>query len=118
MPRESLPNRRVTVTREMQWPPDRALAMIQVSIGFYDDGRPSEVFVQGCKSGTDVQAVARDAAIILSFALQHGTPIATIRKAITRDHGEAAASLIGAVVDLIAEETAALAAAFAPQVPA
>jgi hypothetical protein len=118
MPRESLPNRRVTVTREIQWPPDRGMTMIQVSIGFYEDGRPSEVFVTGCKSGTDVQAVARDASIILSLALQHGVPIATIRKTITRDHGDRAASLIGAVVDMIAEEAEAVATAFGPKVPA
>lgn len=118
MPRESLPNRRVTVTREIQWRPDRGLTLIQVSIGFYEDGRPSEVFVTGCKSGTDVQAVARDAAILVSLGLQHGVPIATIRKTLTRDHGDRPGSLIGAVVDLIAEETATLASAFAPQVPA
>lgn len=118
MPRESLPNRRVTVTRDIQWPPDRGMAVIQVGIGFYDDGRPSEAFVTGCKSGTDLQAVARDAAILVSLALQHGVPIATIRKTLTRDHGERPASLIGAVVDLIVEETAMLAPAFSPEVPA
>ena len=108
MAREPLPTRRFTATREIRWPPDRGNGLIQISIGFYADGRPSEVFVTGCKSGTDVQAVARDASIILSLALQHGVPIATIAKAITRNEGERPASLIGAVVDLIAAEAAAI----------
>lgn len=108
MPREQLPARRLAVTRDLRWPPDRGVVTVQVSAGFYDDGRPAEVFVNGCKAGTDVQAVARDASIILSMALQHGVPLDAILKAITRDERGQAASLIGAVVDLIAGEVEAL----------
>lgn len=104
MPRETLPPRRGAVTREIRWPPERGIGSIQISIGFYDNGRPAEVFVNGCKAGTDVQAVARDASILLSMALQYGAPIDVVQKAITRDERGAAGSLIGAVVDLIAEE--------------
>jgi hypothetical protein len=107
MPRETLPPRRHAVTREIRWPPDRGHGQIQVSIGFYADGRPAEVFVNGCKAGTDVQAVARDASIIMSMALQHGVPLGSVLKAISRDERGRAASLIGAVVDLIAEEVGA-----------
>lgn len=104
MTRESLPGRRLAITRDVRWPPDRGMGTIQVSVGFYADGRPAEVFVNGCKAGTDVQAIARDASIILSMALQHGVPLETIGKAITRDERGGAASLIGVVVDLIAGE--------------
>jgi hypothetical protein len=42
-----------------------------------------EVFIDGGKSGQDVQSTARDAAVVLSLALQHGAPLAAINHAIT-----------------------------------
>ena len=54
-----------------------------VTVGFYADGRPGEVFIDGGKTGQDIQSTARDAAVVLSLAIQHGTPIETIRHAIT-----------------------------------
>lgn len=41
---------------------------------------PSEVFIDGGNTGQDVQSTARDAALVLSLALQHGTPIEVIRQ--------------------------------------
>ena len=55
-----------------------------VTVGFYADGTPGEVFIDGGKTGQDVQSTARDAAVVLSLALQHGTPIEAIRHAVTR----------------------------------
>ena len=52
-----------------------------VTVGFYADGTPGEVFIDGGKTGQDVQSTARDAAVVLSLALQHGTPIEAIRHA-------------------------------------
>ena len=37
----------------------------------------------------------------LSLALQHGTPIETIRRAVTRGASEAPASILGAIVDAL-----------------
>ena len=72
-----------------------------VTIGFYADGTPGEVFIDGCKTGNDIQSIARDAGVLLSLALQHGTPIEAIRHAVTRGASEEPASLLGAVVDSI-----------------
>ena len=73
-----------------------------VTVGFYADGTPGEVLIDGGKTGQDAQATARDAAVTLSLALQHGVPLMTIRRAITRGaHGEAA-SILGAIVDRLA----------------
>jgi hypothetical protein len=105
MTRETLPNARLCVTRDIWW----LSRQIQVSMGFFADGRPAEVFVNGLKVGTDVQAVARDASIILSLALQHGAPLDIIKGALTRGEHDEAASLIGVVVDLLEIEVAALA---------
>ena len=74
-----------------------------VTVGFYADGTPGEVFIGGGKTGQDIQSTARDAAVVLSLAMQHGTPIETIRHAITRDGLGAATSILGAIVDAIAK---------------
>jgi len=72
-----------------------------VTIGFYPDGTPGEVFIDGGKTGQDIQSTARDAAVVLSLALQHGVSPETIRHAVTRGASEGPASILGAVVDFI-----------------
>ena len=72
-----------------------------VSVGFYPDGMIGEVFVDSRKNGGDVEAIARDAAVVLSLALQHGTHIETIRCAVTRGSRSEAASILRAVVNYI-----------------
>ena len=49
--------------------------MITITAGFYADDTLGEVFISIGKSGTDIASVARDAGVLLSLALQHGTPI-------------------------------------------
>lgn len=70
-----------------------------ITIGFYDDGTIGEVFINGGKSGEQIEAIARDAAVILSLALQYGADLANIRSAITRDAQGRAQSIIGVVID-------------------
>lgn len=70
-----------------------------VTVGFYADGEPGEVFIDGGKSGEQVSAIARDGAILLSMCLQHGVDLQTIAHAVTRDGQGAPSSIVGAVVD-------------------
>ena len=70
-----------------------------ITIGFYDDGTIGEVFINGGKSGEQIEAIARDAAVILSLALQFGADLANIKSAITRDAQGDAQTIIGVVVD-------------------
>ena len=70
-----------------------------VTLGYYPDGRIGEVFVSGAKAGSEVEAVARDGAVLLSLALQHGILIATMRAAVTRDADGTASTIIGKVID-------------------
>jgi hypothetical protein len=72
-----------------------------VTVGFYRDGTPGEVFVGVGKTGTDIESIARDAAVLLSLALQHRVSPETISRAITRGASEEPASILGAVVDSI-----------------
>jgi hypothetical protein len=67
-----------------------------VTVGFYADATPGEVFIDGGKTGQDVQSTARDAAVVLSLALQH-----VIRRAVTRSGSGATASILGAIVDVL-----------------
>ena len=73
------------------------------SIGRFDDGRIAEVFLNNHKAGNQSDTNARDAAILLSFALQHGADINQIRKSLCRDGAGRALGPIGAVLDLIAD---------------
>jgi hypothetical protein len=70
-----------------------------VSVGYYDDGRLGEVFINGGKSGEMVEAIARDGAVLASLALQHGVTIDTMGHAITRNSADEPQSIVGAVVE-------------------
>jgi hypothetical protein len=70
----------------------------------FADGRIGELFLNNQKSGNQADTNACDAAILLSFALQHGANIEAIRKALCRDDGGHALAPIGAALDLLAEE--------------
>jgi hypothetical protein len=72
---------------------------VSVTVGYYEDGAPGEIFVDAGKSGQDVQSTARDAAVVLSLALQHGATVATIKHAVTRSGNGEAASIVGAIID-------------------
>ena len=72
---------------------------VTVTVGYFPTGKIGEIFVTTGKSGTDLCSLARDAAIVISLALQHGVAIETIRHAALRDARGAPLSLIGAVVD-------------------
>ena len=93
--RRTLPQRRAAETFDLRfWNQS-----FTVTIGFYADGTPGEVFIDGGKTGQDIQSTARDAAVVLSLALQHGIPIEAIRHAVTRSGSGEAASILGAIVD-------------------
>jgi hypothetical protein len=75
-----------------------------VTVGFFDNGTLGEIFIDGGKTGQDIQSTSRDAAVVLSLGLQHGVPIESIRHAVTRNGASGApASIIGAVVDAVAD---------------
>ena len=97
MIRRTLPQRRAAETYDLRfWN-----QLFTVTVGFYADGTPGEVFIDGCKTGNDIESIARDAGVLLSLALQHGVPPETVRHAVTRGASEEPASILGAVVDCI-----------------
>ena len=97
MIRRSLPQRRASETFDLRfWN-----QLFTVSVGFYADGTPGEVFIDGFKTGNDIQSIARDAGVLLSLALQDGVSPERIHHAVTRSASEEPASILGAVVDCI-----------------
>lgn len=51
----------------------------------YTDGRIAELFLDTHKAGSSMATLVRDAAVILSLALQHGADLEAIRKSQCRD---------------------------------
>ncbi len=101
MTREILPNRRQCETVEFRY----AGHAFTLCVGRRPStGEIAELFLSSNKPGSPIEALARDAAIIVSIALQHGAGLATIRHALTRDHDGGPATLIGAALDLLDEE--------------
>ena len=109
--REALPQRRASCTASLFIGNDT----YAVTAGFYADGRIGEVFVTAPKVGTDLEAILRDGAILLSFALQHGANLDELVHAMTRNGSGEVASILGrlaeAVKDNLAEEFLRLARA-------
>lgn len=106
--REPLPQRRLAHTFDFQ----HGNLIYSATIGFYPDGRIGEVFLSAAKSGSSLDIATRDSAIMLSFALQHGCRIETIRKAMTRDAHGAPEGALGILLDHLAPIEADLMAAF------
>lgn len=98
--RENLAARREQTTITTAFGP----SAYKISIGAYPDGRPAEVFISTDKASTDLEAIARDAAIMISIALQYGAKLEDLRSAATRDAQGFASSIIGHTLDLVAAE--------------
>jgi hypothetical protein len=99
--RRTLDQRRACETFSIDW---AGFSMPhKVTIGFYNDGRIGEVFINGGKSGEAVEAIARDGAVLLSLALQYGVPMQDIAHAITRDSRDQPQTIVGAIVDMLAK---------------
>ena len=97
--RRRLPNRRAHVVIEF----DHAGFGYTAGIGFFDEvcQQPAEIFLTTNKQGSLVDINARDAAIAASLLLQHGCPVETLRRALTRNGDGAASGPLAHVLDLL-----------------
>lgn len=106
MTRDVLPPRRPSLNFTVEFQGEK----YAITTGFYPDGRYGEVFINrlftksSAKVGTLLDSICRDAAILVSFCLQHGVPLETIQHAITRDEEGAASTIIGAIIDQIRKD--------------
>ena len=98
--RQRLPNRRASESFSFELSNLRFTA----TVSRFADGRIGELFLNNHKAGNQVDTNARDAAILLSFALQHGADIDEIRKALCRNSAGRALGPIARALDILAGE--------------
>ena len=111
MSRERPEDRRLSQQFPITWHRGGGNVEIEVGVGFFDDGRPAEVFAIARKS--EIDAVLADACVIVSHFLQGGgVPAGLARMALRQDvpehikidNPDAAGeplSPIGAIADLL-----------------
>ena len=71
------------------------------SFGYYHDGRLGEIFIDSKKQANDVANLGRDAAVILSIALQYGVPVDVMQAAVGRTEEGLPHTVIGTALDLL-----------------
>ena len=71
------------------------------TISRFANGDLAEIFIGNHKQGNAADLAARDAGILISLCLQHGCPVETSARAISRNGNGTAAGVVGAVVDRI-----------------
>jgi len=99
--RTQLPNRRPSESFYLDFHGMR----YKVTIGRFPDGPLRETFISNHKAGNASDVAARDAGILLSLLLQHGFPVETISRALSRNSDGSASGVVAAVLDKIAERT-------------
>ena len=103
MTRQRLPDRRAAETVELEHGGQR----FTVTIGFYPDGRPGEVFTHGLRTGSNLDALLADACVVVSCLIQHGAEPRELSASMGRLGNSEPASVIGAVLDLVAAASTA-----------
>lgn len=104
-PRRELPGRRASMTLEFKHVTDGGQEFgYRATLGYHADGALGEIFLNANKHQSMLDASAADAAIAVSLAIQHGTPIDKLTKAMNRYPNGDPASPLGAVLDIIARE--------------
>ena len=102
MTRTRLPDRRHAETVDME----HAGTRFTVTVGFYPDGRPGEVFTHGMRTGSSLDALLVDACVAVSWLLQHDVDPRELAASMGRQGSTEPASIIGAVIDHIAQKAA------------
>ena len=74
------------------------------SLGYFPDGRLAEVFLRAGRAGTDINIQSQETAIAVSFALQYGCPVDTMRAAMPRTQEGEPEGAIGMLLDLLAKD--------------
>jgi len=102
MTRERLPNRRPNETVDLEFDGVR----YAVTVGYFPDGRPGEVFTHGAKIGSAMDGLLDDACIAVSLLLQLGIEPPRLAASMGRlGDRTSPASIIGALADMLAESS-------------
>lgn len=96
--RNRLPNRRLNETVALRFEGQH----YHVTVGCFADARPGEVFCHGAKVGSGMDLMIDDACVALSLLLQHEVEPQALGHSMGRLGDGAPASIIGALMDLVA----------------
>lgn len=103
--RARLPARRGSTTVRVDYADVLGLSLkAHVTYSRNDAGRIAEVFISAGKPGSQAEAAYRDAALVVSMALQHGTPLEDVAAAMTRDEAGRPAGPLGVIMDVLMKE--------------
>jgi ribonucleoside-diphosphate reductase alpha chain len=95
MSRQRLPNRRGSITWDVQ-----TLGLtFTVTASKFNHGELGEVFIQNHKTNSAAGILASDCAIAASLALQFGCPAEVLARALSRDSRGNATGPLGAALD-------------------
>lgn len=97
MTRQTLPNKRRSETVEFT----RDGSQYRMTVGYYPDGRPGEIFLNADRHNSALDVLMSDAAIAISHALQRGATLDELRHSFKRDKLGLALSPICAALDQI-----------------
>ena len=76
------------------------------TVGRHADGRIAEVFLDAHKLASQLTDDARDAALVLSLALQHGMPLTVLARSVSRFDDGRPCTLVGRLADLLIAQEA------------
>lgn len=76
-PRKHLPDERKSITHKFTINTENGELNGYITVGFYEDGTPGEIFLRVAKIGSTVQGLLDNLALSVSVALQHGIPLDT-----------------------------------------
>ena len=100
--RQRLPDRRESLTFNFECG-HRYTATVSY---FPGTNQLAEIFLGNGRAGSDVDAAAKDSAVVASIALQHSVPVEVIRRALLRDPRGVASSPLGIALDILAADEA------------
>ena len=80
--REKMPNRRANTNDTL----DYKGVSLEISFGHHEEtGKIREIFVVTRKMGTEVDMMAKDTAVLISFLLQYGCPMQEVVDVLSSD---------------------------------
>jgi len=101
--RRRLPDRRRSISLDLEYDGTQ----YNIGLGYDAAGRIHEIFARGPKTGSTMEGLLDDICITLSLGLQHGVDPVALPKSMGRLGREGQrASVVGAMVDIIAAEAA------------
>lgn len=95
--REPLPTRRKSTNVTFKYRQNT----VELQMGFYDDGRLGEIFLNTRMFGSEMDVMMHDVAIVTSIALQHGATISEIAQSAARAEGGKADGILSVIADTV-----------------